>query len=91
MNSLMLGKKLRPDIIPTPDKKGVMVDYKSLVKQTVEAHVLQVEKDHGMPLSCSDKIEVGLKDGCDGAGSQTVMKSKDALYLYMELFPCMLK
>ena len=69
-------KKLRPDIIPTPDKKGVMVDYKSLVKQTVEAHVLQVEKDHGMPLSCSDKIEVGLKDGCDGAESQTVMKSK---------------
>ena len=51
-------KNLRPDIIPTPDKKGVMVDYKSLVKQTVEAHVLQVEKDHGMPLSCSDKIEV---------------------------------
>ena len=72
-------KKLRPDIIPTPDKKGVMVEYKSLVKQTVEAHVLQVEKDHGMPLSCSDKIEVGLKDGCDGAGSQTVMKSKAAL------------
>ena len=47
------------------------------MEQTIEAHVLQVEKDHGMPLSCSDKIEVGLKDGCDGAGSQTVMKSKD--------------
>ena len=46
------------------------------MEQTIEAHVLQVEKDHGMPLSCSDKIEVGLKDGCDGAGSQTVMKSK---------------
>ena len=72
-------KQLRPDIIPTPDKKGVQVDYKSLVEQTIEAHVLQVENDHDMPLSCLDKIEVGLKDGCDGAGSQTVMKSKDAL------------
>ena len=47
------------------------------MEQTIEAHVLQVEIDHGMPLSCSDKIEIGLKDGCDGAGSQTVMKSKN--------------
>ena len=56
-----------------------MVDYKTLVSQTVEAQVLQVEKEHDMSLSGSDKIEVGLKDGCDGAGSQTVMKSKNAL------------
>ena len=47
------------------------------MEKTIEAHVLQVEKDHGMPLSCSDKIEVGLKDGSNGAGSLTVMKSKN--------------
>ena len=72
-------KRLRPTISPTPDSKGVMVDYKTLVKQTVEAHVLQIEKEYGMILSCTDKIEVGLKDGCDGAGSQSVMKSKNAI------------
>ena len=49
-------KRLRPTISPTPDSKGVMVDYKPLVKQTVEAHVLQIEKEYGMILSCTDMI-----------------------------------
>ena len=51
-------KKLRPEIVPTPDSNGVMVNYKTLVSQTVEDHVLQVEKEHGMSLCCSDKIDV---------------------------------
>ena len=72
-------KRLKSTISSTPDSRGVMVDYKSLVKQTVEAHVIQIEKEYGMNLSCTDKIEIGLKDGCDGAGSQSVMKSLSAI------------
>ncbi|CAL4194646.1 unnamed protein product, partial [Meganyctiphanes norvegica] len=79
-------KRMRPTISSTPDNKGVMVDYKTLVKQTVEAHVLQAEKEHGMFFSCTDKLEVGLKDGCDGAGSQSVMKSKSALGAASNMF-----
>ena len=64
-------KKLRPVIITTPDK-GVHVNYMDLVKQTIEAQISLLD----LNLAPDDNIEFSLKDGCDGAGSQTIHKSK---------------
>lgn len=66
-------KKLRPVITQTQDNKGVCVNYKDLVNQTITAQMDLL--DH--KFKPNDKIDFILKDGCDGAGSQTVNKSKE--------------
>ena len=65
-------KKLRPIVNSTPDNKGVFVNYKELVKQTVTSQIEEL----GLDLSPRDKLSFLLKDGCDGAGSQTVNKTQ---------------
>ena len=70
-------KKLRPIVSTTLGNKGVKVDYSELVKMTTES-VLEIISDEGrFEIKEDDKYKMYFKDGCDGAGQQTTMKSKD--------------
>ena len=73
-NELLEGRaKLRPVITPVLDGLGVEVQYKKLVKMTVESTLRVALK--GKSLDDSGDYEMVFKDGGDGAGSQTVWNS----------------
>ena len=73
-NELLEGRaKLRPVITPVLDGKGVQVQYKELVKMTVES-ALKVALA-GKSVDYTGAYEMVLKDGGDGAGAQVVWNS----------------
>ena len=67
-------KKLRPIISTVLDGKGVGVNYEELVKSTVNAQISVVHKV--LDITKYENLKMILKDGCDGAGQQSVWKSK---------------
>ena len=74
-NELKEGReKLRPIITPVLDGLGVHVQYKELVKMTVES-TFKVALA-GRSIDRSGSYEMFFKDGGDGAGSQVVWNSK---------------
>lgn len=70
-------KKLRPAITPVLDGQGVQVQYKDLVKMTVESVLSVALKDK--TLDDSGVLQMVFKDGGDGAGQQVVWNSKSML------------
>ena len=73
-NELLVGrKKLRPTISNVLTRRGVSVQYKELVKMTIDS-VLNIIKDSFIPVD-GDEYQMCFKDGCDGAGQQVSMKS----------------
>ena len=73
-NELLEGRaKLRPIITPILDGKGVKVEYKELVKMTVES-TLKVALA-GKCVDNSGEYEMVFKDGGDGAGAQIIWNS----------------
>ena len=66
-------KKLRPVVTPVLDGKGGQVQYKDLVKMTVESALSVVSKEKS--LDEAGVLEMVFKDGGDGAGQQVVWKS----------------
>ena len=71
-------KKLRPVITPVLDGKGVQVQYKDLVKMTVESVLSLVSKEKSLDEE-PGVLEMVFKDGGDGAGQQVVWKSKSMI------------
>ena len=72
-NELLEGrKKLRPVISPILDNRGVEVQYKEVVKMTIESILTLVPTDSLV----SGDLEMIFKDGCDGAGQQAVWNAK---------------
>ena len=65
--------KLRPIVTPVLDGKGVKVQYKDLVKMTVESALNVASKNKS--LDDAGILEMIFKDGGDGAGQQVVWKS----------------
>ena len=65
--------KLRPIVTPVLDGKGVKVQYKDLVKMTVESALNVASKNKS--LDDAGILEMIFKDEDDGAGQQVVWKS----------------
>ena len=70
-------KKLRPVVETTLSDKGVKVDYTALVEMTTESILKTVIEECKFEPKPGDNYKIFFKDGCDGAGQQTTMKSKD--------------
>ena len=84
-NELLEGrKKLRPVVTPVLDGKGVQVQYKDLVKMTVES-ILKVALQ-GKDADQSGTYTMVFKDGGDGAGSQIVWHSTSMLEYKENMF-----
>ena len=69
--------KLRPVVSTMLGNKGVKVDYNELVRMTTELVLKVVSDDGKIEPKKDDRYKMYFKDGCDGAGQQTTMKSKD--------------
>ena len=71
-------KKLKPVIKVTTelDEKGVSVDYTELVKMTTASIFDIINEELKVPLDPADEYHMFYKEGGDGAGSQSVWKSK---------------
>ena len=75
-NQLLEARKnLRPVIRSELNDDGVSVDYVSLVEMTSKSLINIINKDE-IKLDPLKPVSIIYKDGGDGAGSQTVWKSK---------------
>ena len=84
-NELLEGrKKLRPTISNVLTGRGVSVQYKELVKMTIDS-VLNIIKDSFIPVD-GDEYQMCFKDGCDGAGQQVSMKSIEMIESKSNMF-----
>ena len=70
-------KKLRPTVGTTLSDKGVKVGYTALVQMTTESILKIVSEECKFESKPGDNYKIFFKDGCDGAGQQATMKSKD--------------
>ena len=70
-------KKLRTTVGTTLSDKGVKVGYTALVQMTTESILKIASEDCKFESKPGDNYKVIFKEGCDGAGHQTTMKSKD--------------
>ena len=78
-NELLEGrKKLRPTISPVLDERGVQVQYKDLVKMTIES-IISLIPTKILEDKCKGVLEMVFKDGGDGAGQQVVWNSTSML------------
>ena len=72
-NQLLDARKFyRPTVEPILEGKGVAVDEEELIRETTEATV----KLYSRPDAQSGDLRIVFKEGGDGAGGQTVWKSK---------------
>ena len=84
-NELLEGqKKLRPVITPVLENRGVMVQYKDVVKMTIES-ILNLVPAESLE-HYSGNLEMIFKDGCDGAGQQAVWNSKSMVNAKENMF-----
>ena len=72
---LTARKQLKPEIKTELDGEGVSVDYISLVEMTTRSLLNTLLDDKSSQLDTNKPVNVVYKDGCDGAGSQTVWNS----------------
>ena len=77
-------KKLKPVVKPLESMSGVFVDYEELVKTTAKS-ILEINKSK-VSYNNVANIKITFKDGCDGAGSQTKLKSTKSLMLGTNIF-----
>ena len=76
-NELLEGrKKLRPVITSALDNRGVQVQYKEVVRMTLNSILSLVPTEL---LNKRAVLEMVFKDGCDGAGQQVVWNSTSML------------
>ena len=84
-NELLEGrKKLRPVISPILDNRGVQVQYKEVVRMTIES-ILNLVPAESLEHYTGD-LEMTFKDGCDGAGQQAVWNSKSMVNAKENMF-----
>ena len=69
-------KKLRPSVSSVLEGKGVKVSYEELIRKTTESVIQTCIEKGTFERSEGDEYKMFFKDGCDGAGQQTRMKSK---------------
>ena len=79
-NELLESRKaLRPVVDVCLDGKGVCVQYNKLVKMTIESVLKVVSEGNEFVPKDGDSYLMCFKDGGDGAGQQTTMKSKSMI------------
>ena len=65
---------------------GVAVDYKELVKLTTASVIDAINARSLVQLNPVHTYRMYYKDGCDGAGSQSVWKSKSMAGMKQNIF-----
>ena len=72
---LKAREKLRPVIQNELEGDGVSVDYVNVIEMTSSSLINVIKKKNADSIVTGKELTIVYKDGCDGAGSQTVWDS----------------
>ena len=72
-------KLLKPEINTELNGSGVSVNYNKLIEMTTSSIINCVKMDNLVTIDVTKPLKAIYKDGCDGAGSQSVWNSRSMI------------